>query len=143
MPQEEKTNLDNQETEKHAQPAPANKHISDHMANERTFLAWVRTGLATIAFGFVVARFGLFLQELGIKTKALVASPYHFSSIIGIALVLLGVGLIATALGNFLHVRRAIDAEQFHPMSVFAWVLTVLASGIGLLLAVYLLFTVY
>lgn len=34
---------------------------SDHAANERTFLAWVRTGIAMIAFGFVVEKFNLFL----------------------------------------------------------------------------------
>jgi uncharacterized membrane protein YidH (DUF202 family) len=33
------------------------KKVTDHLANERTFLAWVRTGLATITFGFVVERF--------------------------------------------------------------------------------------
>ena len=39
------------------------KKVSDHLANERTFLAWIRTGLATIAFGFVIERFGLALRE--------------------------------------------------------------------------------
>ena len=34
---------------------------SDHAANERTFLAWVRTGVAVIAFGFVIEKFDLFL----------------------------------------------------------------------------------
>jgi putative membrane protein len=34
---------------------------SDHAANERTFLAWVRTGIAMIAFGFVIEKFNLFL----------------------------------------------------------------------------------
>jgi uncharacterized protein (DUF302 family)/uncharacterized membrane protein YidH (DUF202 family) len=38
--------------------------LSDELAAERTFLAWIRTGLALMGFGFVVARFGLFLQEL-------------------------------------------------------------------------------
>ena len=33
---------------------------SDHAANERTFLAWVRTGIAVIAFGFVIEKFNLF-----------------------------------------------------------------------------------
>ena len=36
----------------------------EHQANERTFLAWLRTSLALIGFGFVIARFGLFLREL-------------------------------------------------------------------------------
>ena len=37
---------------------------SDHAANERIFLAWVRTGIAVIAFGFVIERFNLFLLSL-------------------------------------------------------------------------------
>ena len=35
---------------------------SDHAANERTFLAWVRTAIALMAFGFVIERFDLFLR---------------------------------------------------------------------------------
>ena len=37
---------------------------SDHAANERTFLAWVRTGIAIIAFGFVVEKFNLFIRTI-------------------------------------------------------------------------------
>jgi putative membrane protein len=37
-------------------------HFSDHTANERTFLAWVRTAIAVMAFGFLVAKFDLFLK---------------------------------------------------------------------------------
>ena len=37
---------------------------ADHAANERTFLAWVRTGVAVIAFGFVIEKFNLFLSSL-------------------------------------------------------------------------------
>ena len=35
-----------------------------HQANERTMLAWVRTGIALMAFGFAIARFGLFLRQI-------------------------------------------------------------------------------
>ena len=31
------------------------------MANERTYLAWVRTGIAVMALGFVVAKFGIII----------------------------------------------------------------------------------
>jgi hypothetical protein len=37
---------------------------NDHAANERTFLAWIRTGIAVIAFGFLVEKFNLFLLTL-------------------------------------------------------------------------------
>ena len=117
------------------------KKVTDHLANERTFLAWVRTGLATITFGFVVERFSLLLRELGLKSNLAPVISAHYSSIIGVGLTLLGVAIMIVALVNFLQIRRAIDKEQFHPQAGFAIVLTILASLIGILLAVYLLFT--
>lgn len=39
---------------------------SDHLANERTFLAWVRTSIALMGFGFVVVKFSLFIKQLSI-----------------------------------------------------------------------------
>ncbi len=117
------------------------KKVTDHLANERTFLAWVRTGLATITFGFVVERFSLLLRELGLKSNLAPVFSVHYSSIIGVGLTLLGVAIMIVALVNFLQIRRAIDKEQFHPHAGFAILLTILASLIGILLAVYLLFT--
>jgi hypothetical protein len=38
------------------------KRYTDHAANERTFLAWVRTAIATMAFGFLIERFDLFIR---------------------------------------------------------------------------------
>jgi putative membrane protein len=38
------------------------KNIVDHSANERTFLAGVRTAIAVMAFGFIVEKFDLFLR---------------------------------------------------------------------------------
>src|SRR6202012_4941228 len=40
------------------------KRVSDHLANERTFLAWIRTSIGIMAFGFVVVRFSLFVKQL-------------------------------------------------------------------------------
>ena len=117
------------------------KKVSDHLANERTFLAWLRTGLATITFGFVVERFSLLLRELGLKNNTQATSSVHYSSFIGVALTLLGVVIMIVALTNFLRIRRSIDAEQFHPQAGFAVLLTVLASLIGVILAVYLFYT--
>jgi putative membrane protein len=117
------------------------KRVTDHLANERTFLAWVRTGLSTIAFGFVVERFGLLLRELGIKNSSASLLPAHYSSFFGVTLTLLGVVMMVVALLNFLHVRRSIDKEDFHPQVGFAVSLTVIASLIGVLLAIYLVLT--
>src|SRR4051812_16870741 len=40
----------------------------DHLANERTFLAWVRTALGLLGLGFVLARMGLFLEQLALTS---------------------------------------------------------------------------
>src|SRR5258707_4383680 len=104
------------------------KKVSDHLANERTFLAWVRTGLATITFGFVVEPFGLLLRELGLKSSSSSIIPAHYSSIFGVSLTLLGVIMMILALLSFLHNRRLIDQEDFHPHVGFAILLTVIAS---------------
>jgi putative membrane protein len=117
------------------------KRVSDHLANERTFLAWIRTGLATITFGFVVERFGLLLRELGLKNTPVPVASTHYSSIFGVALTLLGSVLMIFALVSFLRNRRAIDRQDFHPQAAFAIVLTVLAVLIGVVLAIYLLLT--
>ena len=97
------------------------KKVTDHLANERTFLAWIRTGLATIAFGFVVERFGPLL-----------------SSFSGICLAALGVIMMIVALLEFLHNRHSINAERFHSSTSFPIILTILASLVGVILAIYL-----
>src|SRR5437899_11024858 len=84
-------------------PLPAHigtsKRVTDHLANERTFLAWIRTGLATITFGFVVERFGLLLRELGFKGNTSIV-PVHLSSFFGVSLTILGVLMMIIALIN-------------------------------------------
>ena len=115
------------------------KKASDHLANERTFLAWVRTGLSVMAFGFVVERFGLLLRELGLKLgNATAGSTVHYSKLLGITITLLGIILLIVALFNFLHVRRTIDEERYHPGFIFAVMLTSITTLIGILLAIYL-----
>ncbi len=115
------------------------KRVSDHLANERTFLAWIRTGLATITFGFVIQRFGLLLRQLGVKATLIFS--LHFSTVLGVGLTLLGILMMVVALVNFLQNCRAIDKEEFYPRASFAILLTILACLIGLLLVFYLAFT--
>src|SRR3954464_14924537 len=56
---------DQHPAEDHQPPAPRPEgRVRDHLANERTFLAWVRTALGLIGVGFVLARMGLFLEQL-------------------------------------------------------------------------------
>ena len=68
------------------------EHYSDHAANERTFLAWIRTAIAVMAFGFLVERFDLFLQIAGqtLARKALSPTGQLVGNVAGLILIALG-----------------------------------------------------
>jgi putative membrane protein len=117
------------------------KKVSDHLANERTFLAWVRTGIAVMAFGFVIERFGLLLRELGLKVGLSSNSSLLSSKGLGIVVTILGMIMLVAALFHFVQVRRTIEEERYQPGLLFPIALTCIASLIGLLLAIYLTIT--
>jgi len=94
------------------------QRYSDHAANERTFLAWVRTGIATIAFGFVIEKFNLFIATLE-KADTALASRHHLMGNLsgllgeydGAALIFIGIALILVASSRFIRTTRMIDDE--------------------------------
>jgi putative membrane protein len=45
-------------------PSSNSNRARDHLANERTFLAWVRTGAAIVVFGFAIGRFSIALRQI-------------------------------------------------------------------------------
>lgn len=91
-------------------------------ANERTFLAWVRTGVAIIALGIVVERFNLFLLTI----IDVVADPQMNARILrftsgagrygGAELVGAGVGLILVATVRFIHTARLLNEDSAYSM---------------------------
>jgi|SRR5579871_2429513 len=92
-------------------------NFSDHAANERTFLAWVRTSIAVIAFGFLVERFDLFLlfaSAASGKTGVPVVRT-GFGHIAGLVLIVLGMAMIFVASVRFWRTAKEIDDEQTHP----------------------------
>ena len=114
-----------------------------YFAAERTLLAWIRTGLTIMAFGFVVARFGLFLSLLALQRHVAMtsidASP-HLSTLVGIALVVLGAAAILFA--AFQH-RRFVLSLPVADLPVFInrafpLIVATLLGALGLVLALYL-----
>jgi putative membrane protein len=92
------------------------RNFSDHAANERTFLAWVRTAIAVMAFGFLVAKFNLFLkiaaQSLAGGGHAPAVPGGGFGDVAGIALILAGTVMVAVAAVRFVRTGRAIDSQE-------------------------------
>src|SRR6516162_9908950 len=91
---------------------------SDHAANERTFLAWVRTAIAVMAFGFLVEKFDLFLEVAApsLSGRTLSLPGQRFGNIAGLALIVLGTAMVAIAAVRFLITAKNIDSEEPHPV---------------------------
>ena len=84
----------------------------DHAANERTYLAWVRTALAFMAFGLVVERFDLFLQALpGLAEATGAPSASGFTRAAGFVLILLGVLVLGTSTHRYLRFKELIRSK--------------------------------
>jgi putative membrane protein len=110
---------------------------TDHLANERTFLAWVRTSITIMAFGFVVARFGLLLRELS-GSSGSSGVPAPVSEWTGVVLVLAGSVLLVVAFARFLTTRDDLDAGRYRVHSELEWALTALMVAVGVGVAIYL-----
>jgi putative membrane protein len=117
------------------------KRYSDHAANERTFLAWVRTAIAVMAFGFVIEKFDLFLKALAPQAALKELAPHgqKFANAAGLAFIAIGVVMIAIAGLRFVRTAKAIDVEDALPSPGERFDLA-LATLIGLLGAALLLY---
>jgi putative membrane protein len=93
--------------------------FSDHAANERTYLAWVRTGIAVIAFGFVIEKFNLFVLALArtaglgqsLRIERLAGSLGRYE---GLAFIGSGIALIVLATARFARTTALIDDARTH-----------------------------
>ena len=109
------------------------KRYSDHAANERTFLAWVRTAIAVMAFGFVIERFDLFLQAIASQRQSPLNSPgASLANAAGLAFIVIGVAMIVISGFRFARTAKGIEAESEVP-SAGARLDLALAMLIGLL----------
>jgi putative membrane protein len=93
------------------------RNFSDHAANERTFLAWVRTAIAVMAFGFLVEKFDLFLEIAApsLAGRQLSVPGQKFANFVGLALIIVGTGMVAVAGIRFFQIAKQIDNPQPMP----------------------------
>ena len=114
------------------QPAGAAPHPAEHepdarytFANERTFLAWIRTALALVAAGLAV------IQLL---------PPFHGirwgRHVIGIPLIVLGGSIALLSYREWMANQRALRRGEPLPPSWLPVVLAVTITAVGLVAAV-------
>jgi putative membrane protein len=118
------------------------KRYSDHAANERTFLAWVRTAIAVMAFGFVIEKFDLFLQVAApqLAQRQLNSHGQGFANAAGLAFIAIGVAMIVIAGFRFARAAKDIesDTDVPSPGERFDVALAVLLGLLGVALFLYL-----
>jgi putative membrane protein len=111
---------------------------TDTLANERTYLAYVRTALAFIAFGFVIARFSIFTREM--SALAHVSNPEpNVSTTFGTAMAIFGVFVALVGAWRYAATDRGLREGKVETLSVLAgYVMSLFVVAIGVVVAVEL-----
>lgn len=113
---------------------------NDHLANERTYLAWIRTGIGIMAFGFVVVKFSLFVKQIGLVFGSSKQPVSHgYSAMIGIFLVVIGVVFILLSFFQYRKVEKQLVDGSYRPSTVLTVFLTGVIFLVGIALVIYLI----
>ena len=113
-------------------PKNLSPHVSDHLANERTFLAWLRTSFSLLTLGFAANKFAQFLSELRAKSQK---EPPRFllgSERVGLVMVITGTVLVGLSWWNYQRTRRGIDSGSYLPHALLVSVLSFFSLLFGI-----------
>jgi putative membrane protein len=111
----------------------------DHLANERTFLAWVRTGIAIVVFGFAIGRFAIVIREFE-QSQGNPSRTPELSVWVGTAAIVAGVLLTLAGLVRYRRTRIQLESGKFEPAGFVIDLIGILTAVFGLLLAGYLIY---
>lgn len=113
------------------------KRYTDHSANERTYLAWIRTSITIMAFGFLIERFDIFISFIGKKIgDEEYFHPSLSAEIVGLGLFLVGILIVIFATVRFFSYKKSIESDELIPYSVKKT--NILLSTLIILLAIFL-----
>ncbi|WP_413174290.1 YidH family protein [Anabaena azotica] len=114
---------------------PNLERIREHQANERTFLAWLRTSIALIGFGFAISRFGIFLRQINaaFTQQETTVNPLFNSENLGIFLVVFGILTIALAAWRYNQIFWQIEQGNYIPKRLPVLIMTGVVMIFGLL----------
>ncbi|SHI95421.1 putative membrane protein [Tangfeifania diversioriginum] len=114
--------------------------LREHLANERTYLAWIRTSVALMGLGFVIVKFALFLKEITLMMdNSSFAISERSSAVIGVVMVALGVVLTIFAFFQYKKVEKQINRQTYKSSSPVSTILTLAILIGGIILVIDLL----
>ncbi len=122
-----------------ANVAESSNRARDHLANERTFLAWVRTSVAIVVFGFAIGRFAIALRQLA-RFQGQTPGTTGLSVWMGTISIFGGVALVVAGLVRYRKTRVQLEEGKFEPAGFILDLVTILTVLFGLALAGYLIY---
>ncbi len=118
---------------------PEEGKISDHLANERTFLAWIRTSVGLMGFGFVVVKFSIFVKRFSIVVERQVPIDSHgYSFVMGISLVAFGALIGILSFYRYRKIEKQISNPEYKPSGILINLLAASILLTGIFLVIYL-----
>ena len=122
---------------------PDDKKATEYLANERTFLAWIRTSIAIISLGFVVAKFGVWLREFATRIDPNIQTHNQGASLwMGVAMMALGGVLSLLAIWRYHVVNMAIERGEVKADRALVLMVTLGVVLLALTMIIYMLLTV-
>jgi putative membrane protein len=123
----------------------SSERLQQYLANQRTFLSWVRTSIALIGLGFAIERFSLFLQQFRLIANpdttgnAASATAHDYSALVGISMIIVGTGLIVYALKNYLESNKTIASGKYMPKNAIIYTASATIIGLGIIMIIFLI----
>lgn len=106
------------------------KYIQQHLANERTYLAWLRTSLAIMGVGTLAAT---------LEVRNLLGFPFTFIRLaLGLTAIILAGFISVLSTYNFLVNRKSINTQSFRAAGKMVWWITAGVLLIAIVLGVYI-----
>jgi putative membrane protein len=111
----------------------------EHLANERTFLAWIRTSIALMGFGFVIVKFTLFLKEISHLLEVDDIPLKGYSATVGVIMVALGVLIALFAFLQYKKYQNQLNNNSYTASSLLSLFITLIILVGGIILVFYLI----
>ena len=120
----------------HKSQSADNDRVREYLANERTYLAWLRTGISMMGFGVVIAK----LRYIFMASVNIPPSPgmLHASDI-GMLFAAIGLIVVMLAGWRYLVVRNQIRNQDYHSSKSIFIYLSIIVIILGILIIWYLL----
>ena len=135
-------NCESSKMEHQSKEVPVNKQATEFLANERTFLTWIRTSIAVISLGFVIAKFRIWLQDLASAGHGPKIDPRLGDSfIIGIGMMALGALLSVLAVWRYHVVNLQIEHGKVTADRSLIIFVTILVAALAVVMVVTMINT--